>query len=62
MTALLDQLAYRPKTAAQIIGLSEREIYNLLTAGKIRAKKHGRAVLILRDELVRFLDQLEDAS
>ncbi len=60
--ATLDQLAYRPKDAARTVGLSEREVYNLLASGRIRAKKHGTATLILRDELQRFLDQLEDAS
>lgn len=64
MTPRLDErtLAYRPKGAAQAIGLSTSEIYNLLAQGRIRAKKHGTATLILRDELQRFLETLDDAS
>lgn len=64
MNPSLDEatLAYRPAGAAKAVGLSEREIYNLLSAGRIKAKRHGRAVLIPRAELQRFIDDLEASS
>lgn len=54
------QLAYRPDQAGAVLGISRSEIYRLINAGQIRTVLHGRCVLIRREELQRWLDQLED--
>lgn len=56
------KLAYRPAEACEATGYSKSTLYRLLGSGKIRAKKSGGVTLILRDELQRHLDSLEDAE
>lgn len=61
MTAapVADQLAYRPKQAAQVLGLSVAQVTELLAQGRIESFKLGAARLIRREALVAFLDDLE---
>lgn len=55
-TTVIDTpVAYRPEQAAKAIGISTAKLYELLAAGQIRARKVGRATLILRDDLEQFV-------
>ena len=45
------QLAYSVSGAARAIDCSERHIYNLVTAGKLRMVKSGRKSLIPASDL-----------
>ena len=49
-------LAYRPKDAADMIGLSKSTIYQMIKDGKIQSRKIGGATVICHDELTRILD------
>ena len=44
-------IAYRPREAAQLLGLGRSRIYELIASGEIRARKLGSATLIERIEL-----------
>ncbi len=57
-----DQLAYRPRQAAQVIGLSYAQLNELIAQGRIESFKLGGARLIRREALVDFLDQVERES
>jgi excisionase family DNA binding protein len=50
-----EPLAYRPRVAAEIIGVSRSQLYNLIAAGEIKAHKSGTATLILRAEIERYV-------
>ena len=50
-------LSYRLADAAAIIGLSERGLAGLITAGKLRAVRVGRATLIPARELERLAEE-----
>ena len=49
-------MAYRPKDAATMIGVSKSTIYQMIADGKIQSRKIGAATVILHDELARILD------
>lgn len=49
-------LAYRPRDAAEMIGVSKSTIYQMIADGKIESRKIGAATVILHDELTRILD------
>ena len=49
-------LAYRPKDAAAVLGVSRAQIYRMIAAGTVTAHKLGGATLIRHEELVRVLD------
>jgi excisionase family DNA binding protein len=51
-------IAYRPREAAQVLGVSRAKLYELIAAGEIRPRKLGTATLVPRAELERFLDEL----
>lgn len=51
-----DRLAYGPKEAAQLLGLSRAHIYNLIASGELQSTIIGqRSRRILRSELERFV-------
>lgn len=50
-----DRIAYRPLEAAEAVGVSRTEIYRWLRSGRLSARKHGRSVLILREDLEKFV-------
>lgn len=52
----LPRLAYRPKEAAIMLGLSRSTIYQMMADGVIASRKFGAATVIPRDELQRVLD------
>ena len=49
-------LAYRPKDAASMIGVSKSTIYQMIAEGKIASRKFGAATVITHAELARILD------
>ncbi len=49
-------LAYRPKDAATVLGVSRSTIYEMIAEGQIAAKKFGAATVIPHSELERVLD------
>ena len=57
-------LAYRPKDAAALLGISRSTLYEMIASGKIEARKLGGATIIRHEELVRVLDAapLADAT
>lgn len=53
-----ETLAYRPKQAAQVTGISRTEIYAALKAKHLTAHKRKGATLILRSDLLAWLSSL----
>jgi excisionase family DNA binding protein len=59
MSAVTDApIAYRPRDAALVLGVSRSRLYELIAAGEITARKCGAATLIPRSELERFINEL----
>jgi excisionase family DNA binding protein len=52
------RLAYRPAEAAVALGIGRSRLYELLQAGMIPTRKLGPSTLILRADLLAFLDSL----
>ena len=57
-----EQLAYRVQTAARLLDLSERVVWELIRTGQIESHKIGAARLIPRAALQRFIDGLGSAA
>ena len=59
-----EALAYRPKDAAAVLGVSRATIFDMIAKGKITARKIGAATVISREELNRVLQAapLADAT
>jgi hypothetical protein len=55
---LADQEAFRPETAALLADVSLRRIFYEIASGALRARKAGKATLILRDDLRAWLNAL----
>ena len=55
-----DKLAFHIDQASYAGAGSRSEIYEALRRGELKAKKRGRRTIILRDELIRYLDTLPD--
>lgn len=58
MTATPDKLLLRPAEAAALIGVRATTFWNLVKTGAIKTKKIGRATVVPRGELQRFVDTL----
>lgn len=54
------KLAYRVDEACAAIGYGKTKIWELISAGKIRAKKDGGVTIIRRQDLQAYLDSLPD--
>lgn len=52
-----EPIAVRPQQAAEMIGVSERTLRELLRQGEIKHAKLDRAVLILVSELKAFIER-----
>lgn len=52
---VVPRLAYRPKDAALVLGVSRSTIYEMIAAGVLQARKLGSATLIPHDELTAVL-------
>ena len=55
-------MAYSRMGAADASSLSEDEIDRAIRAGQLRAKRKGRRVLVLREDLHAFLVALDDVE
>ncbi len=51
-------ISYRPDDAAELIGLSTSRVHELIAEGAIRARKSGRATVILHDDLYAYVTGL----
>ncbi|WP_085442425.1 helix-turn-helix domain-containing protein [Magnetofaba australis] len=58
--ALISRLAFSPSEAASVSGISRCGIYQAINKGQLRAKKHGARTLILKDDLLSFLNERPD--
>jgi excisionase family DNA binding protein len=58
----MDKLLYRPKEAAQALGIGRATLYDLIHAGKIRSVKDGGMRFITADALRDYIRQLEDEA
>lgn len=56
------RLAYRVREAADALAISRSRFYELVAEGRIRILKEGARTLVRRQELERYLDDLEAAS
>jgi len=58
----VDKLLYRPKEAAQMLGIGRTRLYDLMHAGRIRSVKDGGMRFITLDALRNYVRQLEDQA
>lgn len=58
----MDRLFYRPKEAAQVLGIGRATLYDLMQAGKIRSVKDGSMRFITLDALLDYVRQLEEQA
>jgi excisionase family DNA binding protein len=58
----MEKLLYRPKEAAQLLGVGRATLYDLMHAGKIRSVKDGGKRFITLDALREYVRQLEDRA
>jgi excisionase family DNA binding protein len=56
----MEQLLYRPKEAAQTLGISRATLYDLMSSGRLRSVKDGGKRFITLDALRDYIRQLED--
>jgi excisionase family DNA binding protein len=55
----MERLLYRPKEAAQALGISRDKLYDLLRTGRLLSVKDGGARLITADALRAYVAKLE---
>ena len=55
-------LLYRPKDAAQALGIGRATLYDLMRSGRLRSVKDGGKRFITLDALHDYIRQLEDAA
>jgi excisionase family DNA binding protein len=53
-----ERLGYRPEEAAAVSGIGRTKIFAAIKVGHLEARKYGRATIITRDALRRFLESL----
>jgi predicted DNA-binding transcriptional regulator AlpA len=55
----LDERAYNiPEACERLGGLSRRQFYDELKAGRLKARKIGRRTVVLHSAIVAYLDSL----
>ena len=52
------KLSFSIKDAADHTGIGRTKIYQAINQGDLKARKFGKRTLILREDLVNFLDNL----
>ena len=57
-TAAIERRSFRPAEIAQRNSISERTVYNLIAAGKLRAVKIGRATVVTAEAESAWLASL----
>ena len=55
----MEKLLYRPKEAAQSLGISRDKLYDLLRTGRLQSVKDGGARLITANALRAYVAKLE---
>jgi excisionase family DNA binding protein len=58
MTPEDNRLAYSPSEAAELIGIGRTSVYDLLSGGELAGRKIGNRTIILRADLLAYLDSL----
>jgi excisionase family DNA binding protein len=58
----MTNLAYTIREACEASGIGRTSLYQLLKSGALRARKHGKRSLILRSDLLAFLEALPDLA
>jgi excisionase family DNA binding protein len=58
----VEQLLYRPKEAARMLGIGRATLYELMHAGRIRSVKDGGMRFITLDALRAYVRELEDRA
>lgn len=53
---MTETLAYRVSEVARLIGVGRSKVFELIKAGDLPARKLGGATVILRSDLIAFLD------
>lgn len=56
------KISYTIDEACAICSIGRTKLYESISSGKIKAKKLGKRTLILKDDLERFIESLEDYS
>lgn len=54
----MEKLAFTIQEAAQASSLGQTSIYKAIREGRLRCRKCGSRTLIIRDDLMSFLDDL----
>jgi excisionase family DNA binding protein len=57
-----DRIAYRPASLAVSLGVSEGFVRNEIRQGRLKAKKLGRAVLVLATDVEDYLERKRQES
>lgn len=60
--SITESLGYSVKSAAAAVPCSRAEIYRLLQAGKLEARKSGRRTIIMAESLKQFIANLPVAT
>jgi excisionase family DNA binding protein len=55
----MENLLYRPKDAAQALGIGRATLYDLMRSGRLRSVKDGGKRFITLDALRDYIRQLE---
>jgi excisionase family DNA binding protein len=55
----MEKLLYRPKEAANALGIGRDKLYDLMRAGRLRSVKDGGARFITADALAEYVVMLE---
>jgi len=55
----MDQLLYRPKDAAKVLGRSKSALYQLIRSNQIRSIKDGKFRIITAEALQEYVRKLE---
>ncbi len=55
----MEKLLYRPKEAAQALGIGRDKLYDLMRSGRLRSVKDGGGRFITADALAEYVALLE---
>jgi excisionase family DNA binding protein len=58
----MEKLLYRPKEAAEMLGIGRATLYDLIRSGRVRSVKDGGMRFITLDALRAYVRQLEDQA
>src|ERR1700751_1971602 len=59
---LPDRALYAPREVERILSISQAQVYRLIGAGRLDARKIGRATYITRSSIDKFLAELPPAQ